>query len=163
MMPTLALALVAAMFLVPLVLAAGWDLACFRIPNRLTLAMALLFPLAALLAPVQVAWGWHVAAGFGVFAAGAGLFAMGLMGGGDVKLMAAATLWLGLPNLGAFMLLVSLSGAALTLALLGLRALPIGRGGPLPAVLHAKAGIPYGVAIATGGILLVWRLPLLGG
>jgi prepilin peptidase CpaA len=163
MTPPIALALAATMFLLPLALAAAWDLACFRIPNRLTLSMALLFPLAVLLVPAQVAWGWHLAAGMGVFAAGAGLFALGMMGGGDVKLMSAATLWLGLPNLGSFMLLVSLAGAGLTVALLGLRALPLGGWRQRPAVLQAQAGIPYGVAIAIGGAILVGRLPLLGG
>lgn len=163
MTPPIVLALVATMFLLPLILAAGWDLACFRIPNRLTLGMALLFPLAALLVPAQVAWGWHLAAGIGVFVAGAGLFALGMMGGGDVKLMSAATLWLGLPNLGSFMLLVSLVGAALTIALLGLRTLPLEGWRQRPAVLRPQAGIPYGVAIAIGGILLVGCLPLLGG
>ena len=41
------------------------------------------------------AYGWHFAAGALVLAVTFGLFAMGGMGGGDAKLLAATALWMG--------------------------------------------------------------------
>ena len=81
-----------------------------------------------------------------VFALFAGAFALGMMGGGDVKLVAAVALWL--PP-GAVLLLVgimSLAGGALTVAML-VRHRLARRGG--------KPEIPYGVAIAFAGLWLI--------
>ena len=82
----------------------------------------------------------------GVFAVFAIAFRIGAMGGGDVKMVAALALWL--PPLAVLKLLVimSLAGGVLTVAML---------------IRHrlAKAGgrleIPYGVAIAFGGFWLI--------
>lgn len=158
---------IVALFLLPLAVAACWDVVAFRIPNALPLALVVLFPLAVALAPAPVAVGWHVAAAILVFVIGAGLFALGMLGGGDVKLMAAASLWLGMNSLALFLVVVSLAGAVLTMVLLVLRALPLhhamaGWGIQVP-VLRSRAGIPYGVAIAFGGVALLGALPMIGG
>jgi prepilin peptidase CpaA len=159
--------MVVAMFVLPLAVAALWDLASFRIPNLLPLALLVLFPVAVAVSAVPVAWGWHLAAGAVVLAVGAGLFALGLLGGGDAKLMAAAALWLGSGNLLGFLLVTSLAGGVLTLVILLLRAAPVRTAlagmGLAPAVLRPRGGIPYGVAIAVGGAALVQSLPMVGG
>lgn len=165
-MTTLQMVIIA-LFLLPLLVAAGWDVAAFRIPNMVPLVSVALFPLAVWLAPSPVALGWHVVAAFVVLAMGIGLFALGMLGGGDVKLMAAVSLWLGINSLTMFLVLVSLAGAALTILLLVLRATPLrhaslGHGAPL-AVLQPRAGIPYGMAIAFGGAVLMHQLPMIGG
>ena len=88
----------------------------------------------------------QIAIAAGVFAVFAIAFRIGAMGGGDVKMVAALALWL--PPLAVLKLLVimSLAGGVLTVAML---------------VRHrlAKAGgqleIPYGVAIAFGGFWLI--------
>ena len=88
------------------------------------------------------------------------LFALGYIGGGDAKLFAAVALWLGFDrDLMNYMLIASLLGGALTLALLALRRVP------LPALLTGqswllrlhddRAGIPYGVALAAGAFLVL--------
>jgi prepilin peptidase CpaA len=93
-------------------------------------------------------------------AVGFTLFAFGFIGGGDVKLFAAVALWLGFDrDLMNYMLIASLLGGALTLALLVLRQVP------LPARLTGqswllrlhdqRAGIPYGVALAAGAFLIL--------
>jgi prepilin peptidase CpaA len=73
-------------------------------------------------------------------------FAMGQMGGGDVKMLAAVALWL--PPMAVFHLVVimSIAGGVLTLAML------------LPARLLRQAGtpeIPYGIAIAFAAFWLI--------
>lgn len=53
----------------------------------------------------------------GVLVIFAGLFALGLMGGGDVKLLAALALWLPLPRFIELIVIMSLAGGILTLAM----------------------------------------------
>ena len=86
-----------------------------------------------------------LAAATAVFVAGAVAFRFRLLGGGDVKLIAAAALWLGAAALGPFLLATALAGGALAVGFLLAR--------------HARreglaAGLPYGIAIAAGGILV---------
>ena len=132
-----------------LALAAGWDLASYTIPNRLQLALVaafVVFVLATGMTPSMVV--------------GFTLFALGYIGGGDAKLFTAVSLWLGFDrDLMSYMLIASVLGGALTLALLALRKVP------LPALLTGqswllrlhdeRAGIPYGVALAAGAFLIL--------
>ena len=131
-----------------LLAAALLDLRSRTIPNGLNLAIALLavpFWWSTGLAPwPDMALQAGVAAL--VFTAFAGAFALGAMGGGDVKMAAALALWL--PEKAVLLLLVimSLAGGALTLAML-IRHRMAKREEPLE--------IPYGVAIAFGGLWLI--------
>jgi prepilin peptidase CpaA len=83
------------------------------------------------------------------------LFVRGWMGGGDVKLLAACSLWFNF-GLGWKMLVaVAIVGGLETLLIMLLRALP------WPptlrkkmAVLQRNEGIPYGVAIGAGVVLI---------
>jgi prepilin peptidase CpaA len=120
-----------------------------RIPNPLPLALALV-------GLVRIAIGLGSGAGAGaaaldlvaaaaVFLAGGAAFRFRMLGGGDVKLFAAAALWLGAAALGPFVLATALAGGALALGFLLARHLrPDG----------LAAGLPYGIAIAAGGILV---------
>jgi prepilin peptidase CpaA len=84
---------------------------------------------------------------FGFFA---GAFALGQMGGGDVKLIGALALWLPFQPLLWMLVVMSLLGGALTLLLLVEKW--IRRRGTTPE-------IPYGVAIAIAGLIAL-REPL---
>jgi prepilin peptidase CpaA len=88
-----------------------------------------------------------------------GLFARGLLGGGDAKLAAATALWLGFEHLPAYLLLAALLGGALTLAILQFRWLPLPmlvRRQSWAERLHRRnGGIPYGAALG-GAALLVY-------
>jgi prepilin peptidase CpaA len=150
------------LFVVPalLALAAGWDMASFTIPNFLSLALIAAFAVFVMLTAMPLGEiGWHLAAGGLGLAGGFALFAFGFVGGGDAKLFAAATLWLGWPHLLDYALVTSLFGGGLALALIGLRHVP------LPASLFSRAwvarlydprsGIPYGVALAAGALVLL--------
>jgi prepilin peptidase CpaA len=151
--------------------AAVTDPLSFRIPNWLTAALAVLFVVAALVARPELDWFGHLAAGLLVFALGAVCFHLGWLGGGDVKLMAAGSLWLGLGHLLPYLTVVSILGGVLTLTLMLVRVLlasataALGHqpGKALPAVLLRGERIPYGVAIAAGSMLMLDRLPFVPG
>lgn len=174
--------LILAMYAAPLLVAAVWDLATFRIPNVLNLVYLALFPVAALLAPGPVDWLWHLAAFGLVFVVGIAMFSFGLFGGGDVKLLIVAALWLGWHNLLELVVWVSLAGGAVALMAV-LETSPIGQW--LLARLHLprfvvkeeaverdegadetppkkpRRHIPYGIGICVGGLAMAGKLPLL--
>ena len=142
-----------------LLLIACWtDLSSLRIPNWIPAAIAGLFALFALGLPLDDVL-WHVLASVVVLVGAAGLFAWGKLGGGDVKLLAAISLWAGWgPPLFDLLLAISLLGGVVSLVVLAFRSRAIaalfhGRGYH-PAVLDPKAGAPYAIAIA-GGFLLI--------
>ena len=74
-------------------------------------------------------------------------FRFGLLGGGDVKLLAAGTLWLGAAALGPYLLVTVLAGGLLAVVFVAwhLRRRPTRR--------RRRPSLPYAVAIAAGGIL----------
>lgn len=89
------------------------------IPNWLTLTIA------ALAVPYWLGTGlelWpdialQLCLAAGAFVIFAGLFAFGLMGGGDVKLLAALALWLPVGRFLELVVIMSLAGGLLTLAM----------------------------------------------
>jgi prepilin peptidase CpaA len=144
-----------------LLLAAGvWDLASFTIPNFIQAALVATFLIFALATGMSAAvFGGHLLAGFIGLIAGFTLFALGYVGGGDAKLFACASLWLGLSELPGFALIASVLGGCLTLALLSFRSLPLpgvlARQGWVLRLHDQAAGVPYGVALAAGALGIV--------
>ncbi|MBF0666149.1 MAG: prepilin peptidase [Brevundimonas sp.] len=144
-----------------LVIVAGLkDLTTMKIPNWISGLLILgFFPAALVIGLAPAAIGLHVGIGVAALLIGMGLFAMNLLGGGDVKLMAAACLWLGLTGSGVFVLATAVIGGVFSLALLLSRAWLqpwVGAGpGWLVQLMEPKGHIPYGVAIA-GGVLVAW-------
>lgn len=139
--------------------AAAMDLFTLQIPNRISAALVLsFFPLALMagLGPADIAN--HLAAGLVALAFGIVLFIPGWFGGGDAKLMAAIALWLGLENLFPYIIYVAFAGGTLASVFLSARTVPLP--GPLLAQpwaqrLHrANSGIPYGLALAAGALLV---------
>jgi len=137
--------------------AASSDLFTMTISNRVTLMLVGgFFALAAITGINAVEILSHVSAGCVVLIAGFGLFARGIIGGGDAKLAAAAALWLGFDHLLPYLLLASLLGGALSVGLIWFRM------APLPEWLARKAwverlhgrdaGIPYGIALAAAAL-----------
>ena len=131
-----------------LVVAAVIDIRTFTISNRLNLTVALMAPLfwwsAAL--PVWPNVAAQVAVAGGVFALLAGAFYAGMMGGGDVKLAAALALWFSPASTIKFLILMSIAGGVLTLLVVGWHRANKREGRP---------EIPYGVAIAFGGLAIL--------
>ena len=133
---------------VMLLVAAIIDMRTFTISNRLNLAVALLAPLYwwSIGLPVWPDAAIQLGVAAAVFALLAGAFYAGMMGGGDVKLAAALALWFSPGSTLKFLVLMSIAGGVLTLMLIVLHRLAKKPGRP---------EIPYGVAIAFGGLWIL--------
>lgn len=139
---------------IALLVAAITDIRTRKIANWLTGGIALAAPLfwwasgLALWPDVAIQIGIAIAT-FGVLA---GLFAIGWMGGGDVKLLAALALWITPSNFVTLLLVMALVGGVLTLIT-----------GSLHVMRRQKdrIAVPYGVAISAGGlwVLIINYLP----
>ena len=138
-----------------LALAAIQDLRTMRIANVYSVALlviALGYPL-AIPGPAPF---WHHLASFAiVFASGVLLFSFGWLGGGDVKLFAAAAAWFGLAELAWFVAAALMTGALLTIVMMGGRL--VLSWGQSWRTVKTNRSIPYGVAIATSAIILSSR------
>jgi len=157
--------LVIAVFPAALLIAAANDVYEFKIPNWISIVLVCAYPPAALavgVAPSVMAEGLMV--GAGALALGFALYAGKIVGGGDAKLLAATTPWLGAGALGVFLFNTAVSGLVLAMVMIMFRKLPI-----LPVYAHApwlielhqrKKDLPYAVAIAGGGLLSFSQTPI---
>jgi prepilin peptidase CpaA len=148
----------ASLFPLLMVFAAIGDLFTYRIPNWLCLTIVALFFPAAFMAGLPLATiGWHLLAGFGALALGFGVFAIGWFGGGDAKLLGAATLWFGWPDSMRFAVYAVLAGGVLALVVAAWSALQVDhevRGWTwFKKAFALKPNVPYGVALAAGALL----------
>jgi prepilin peptidase CpaA len=144
--------------------AAASDLITMTISNRVSIILIagfLVLALASGMAPLAIAS--HAGAAALVLVVSFGLFACGWIGGGDAKLAAATTLWLGFDYLLNYLLYASLLGGALTLLLIQLRLVPLPGllAGQLWAQrLHRKDGaVPYGIALAAAALIVYPETP----
>ena len=133
---------------IALLFAGFTDLRSRRIDNWLNAGIALAAPLfwwaSGLAIWPDVAIQLGVAAG--TFAVLTALFAMGAMGGGDVKLLGALALWIAPWPFLRLVIIMSLVGGVLTILFAAWHIMRRQRD---------KLAIPYGVAIATAGL---WTL-----
>jgi prepilin peptidase CpaA len=165
-MTTILLAIAVFGFFALVIGAAIGDLASMIIPNRIPAGLILLFAVAAPAAGLGLELVlWHVGVGLLVFAGTAALFAAGLFGGGDAKLMPAVALWLGPAAVGPFVMATAIAGGLLAVTFLVLRRLPVpalvGERPWMARLMTEGGGIPYGVAIAAGALLSIGNAPVL--
>lgn len=141
---------------IALLFAAFTDLKRRQIDNWLNAAIALGAPVfwwssgLSLWPDVAVQLGVALAA-FAVFA---GLFALRMMGGGDVKLLTVLALWVTPYHFMQLLLVMALAGGALTIVMAAWHVMRRER---------EKLKIPYGVAIAFGGLWVLAANYLPGG
>lgn len=142
----------AALTLLLLVGAIG-DIRDRRLPNWLALALLLLgLPHAYYLGGLGMT-GWHFAHALIAVVFGAGIFAAGIMGGGDAKFCAGLAAFFPLSEGLNLLLWVSIAGIISILSWMVLRrVLPLKK--PEDGSLHAK--FPYGVSIAISGVFVAW-------
>ncbi|MDZ7283388.1 prepilin peptidase [Sphingomonas sanguinis] len=112
----------------------------------------------ALLAPL---WWWtsglavwpdmavQIGIALAVFLLFAQAFRIGMMGGGDVKMIAAIALWLPLSSLFRMVLVMSIAGGAVTIAMLVDHRLRVRKQGDAAPAIE----VPYGVAIAIAALV----------
>ncbi|BAE52543.1 A24 family peptidase [Paramagnetospirillum magneticum] len=142
------LILSAAVFVVALLDAAWGDLRALRIRNRVPLALLAAFVPAALAGGLSGEdWLLHLGTGMACFVVAAILFSLGVWGGGDAKLVPAVTLWLGPAALPRFLLVMAVVGGLVALAALVRRRAEAGSLRPA-----LRTHVPYGIAIAAGGL-----------
>jgi prepilin peptidase CpaA len=105
--------------------------------------------------------GLAVGSAVAVFAVGAFGFAAGALGGGDVKLLATVSLFAGPARLVDFLLITAVVGGAMALAILA--GAPIGPSvvaDDAPLRIRLRGALPYGPAIAAGGLWVAASLGL---
>ncbi|MBZ9701170.1 MULTISPECIES: prepilin peptidase [unclassified Mesorhizobium] len=160
-------ALIFVVFPFCMLFAAISDMLSMTIANRVQVLLVVVFALVAPLTGMEwAAYGWHFAAGALVLAATFGLFAMGGMGGGDAKLLAATAMWMGLNiQLVEYLVVSTFIGGLLTLAILVYRKSPLavftGRNPFLRHFADETTGVPYGIALGLGGLLTYPDSPLM--
>lgn len=141
-----------------LAILAAFDLHSRRLPNVGVAAFAALFIAHASLGGASFAYvGAHVAVSGLTLLTTAVLFHLRWLGGGDAKLAAAVFLWSGPTNALAVLLVVSACGSLVAIGMIALR-FAGQRGGRLSWLSTAR-GVPYGVALAVGGMLAVLLQP----
>lgn len=140
-----------------LVIAAGFDFACFRIPNNLIVAVLTLYPAWVLVSPQPQPW----LISLGIFAVTLLIamigFRFGLFGAGDGKLLAAVLLWAGPDHATDSLLIMALSGGLLglfygTSARFVIATTFDRLGTPVLRDNLLANRLPYGIAIAVGGL-----------
>ncbi len=148
------------LFLGLLGLAVVTDLDELRIPNRICLLIALLYPSHVLASSEPINWLGALAVAAVVFAIGLLLFCTGALGGGDVKLLTVTALWAGPGLVANFLIITTVAGGAMALIMVSRFRFPL-------AALFETIGatdfrdivlgrvIPYGVAIAAGAYVTI--------
>ncbi|OAP41507.1 peptidase [Sinorhizobium glycinis] len=149
-----------------LAVAALTDLLTMTIPNRVSAILLGAFVVIAPVAGLDIGQiGLHLLAAATVFALCFWLFALGVMGGGDAKLLTASAVWFGLNvSLVSFLIWVAVLGGVLALVILLLRSkehVILAAGVPVPSLLLTAKKIPYGIAIALGGFAAYPASPMM--
>ncbi|MEK7661138.1 MAG: prepilin peptidase [Pseudomonadota bacterium] len=146
-----------------LIIAAIGDAKSFTITNRLNVAFAISFLVFAL--PLGLTFkdiGIHILAATIAFGVGFLLFAAGLFGGGDAKLMAATAIWLGPAPMLSYGVNTALAGGLLAIVLIAARFLAAKIGLPkkpkwLRRLMRKTNHVPYGIALCVGGLFALPR------
>ena len=139
------------------------DITRYVIPNLLNLAILLLYVIAAYFLGLPYEWAF-LAAGIALIV-GLGMFSLGLMGGGDIKLLVVLMLWTGWSSVSfQFLIYTAVLGGLLAVVVLLLRAIApqVMNAGRLPRILRHKEPVPYGVAIAGAFLFLLWNGAIMG-
>ena len=139
--------------------AASSDMLTMRIANWLVGALVVSYFILATLAGVSfMEMATNAGAALIVLVFSFAFFAFGWIGGGDAKLVAATSLWLGFGLLLPYLVYAALLGGGLTLLILAIRRYPL----PPNLAKHKwidrlhdnKSGVPYGIALAIAGLLV---------
>ncbi len=135
-----------------LVIAAVGDVRKYTIPNWISIAVAALYPVYVMLHPQPLDWGSSIIVASALFAVGFLRHSLSVMGGGDVKLLAAAGFWAGTQYLNPLLLIMALSGGVLAVVVMTVRRCRARARKFRKRSKRTEGQLPYGVAIAAGGM-----------
>src|SRR3981081_520339 len=154
--------LIIMVFAVVMAVAAFEDFRRLVIPNLLPVILCIAWPLHFAAAPSLIGALGAIGCALAVFLVGAALFARGFLGGGDVKLLTAATLWAGAAGTPALPGLAGGLGGEVRLVSLvpfGAQLAEASRAFLAPSAISADhdaaKSVPYGVAIAGAGLIVI--------
>jgi prepilin peptidase CpaA len=155
--------LFAAWFILLISIAIVLDATKLTIPNWISVGLVIGFILYCFAGAEDIQVWQHVLVGAAVLIIAAGLYLMRWMGGGDVKILAAIALWAGPLQILPFLLLTTLFGAAIAVAMLAVH-LWVLANAQSATVIAAKRYIPrwvhhglcpYGIAIGTAALIII--------
>jgi prepilin peptidase CpaA len=147
-----------------LLLYAAWhDVSTMTIPNWVSIVLAIVFVPAAFAAGLSMDQiGMHLVFGAVVLLVCAGLFYLNVFGGGDAKVIAAASLWTGLSASAPFVMGMAIAGGLLAAVLIVMRRMKLSSTQAwLNRLMSPEEGAPYAVAIAAGALLAAPASPVL--
>jgi prepilin peptidase CpaA len=139
-----------------LLAASCFDVMKLRIPNLIPLGLLALFALKAVVGSGVHAPFDHLLAMLMALLILLPVFALNMLGGGDVKLLAVVALWLGTNKLAALLILVGIVGGLFALIWLTMRWLvrTVLRDRKLPTSFQARAPLPFALPIMVVALLL---------
>ncbi|MCK5425203.1 MAG: prepilin peptidase [Emcibacter sp.] len=146
------------------------DLASLTLSNRLCIATVLLYPIYLFAIyldghglPVQdvlISLGISII----IFVVCVGLFALNVMGGGDVKFIPAVALWAGAAHIVNYLFITSLVGGAFAAAIIVKNRIKASKYYKSSVNINFSVqkeeedAVPYGVGIAIGGLYVAFQL-----
>lgn len=144
-----------------------YDATRFIIPNWLVGSLLLLYPVAFFTTDMPIDWKMDLLGMLCAFVVGYIIFALRIMGGGDVKLIIVLSLWVGFTKLAQFGFNFAVLGGVLSIIVLIMRKfLPMifKDKEKLPRIFRPKQPVPYGLAIAGAFLLMIYSgdVPVLG-
>ena len=144
------------------------DVQKYIIPNKIVIAITGLYPIAVAANWGVIDWKAGILVGIITFIIGFGIFFLRIMGGGDVKLMAALSLWAGKVAIGDFLILIAMYGGILSVFLILARRIiatyPAVKSGAItpPRIFRKKQPAPYGIAIAGAFLTILFSSQVAG-
>lgn len=145
---------VALIFAILLIAAGLQDAAQARMSNRIVVLLIAGAVVAAIVIGPKLEIWENIAVFAALLVLGTVMFAKGVLGGGDVKVLAATSLWFNLAGAAKMLIAVVMSGGILALLVIAARLVNWGEAARrrLP-FLQPGTGIPYGMAIAAGALI----------
>ncbi|MDD3288321.1 MAG: prepilin peptidase [Alphaproteobacteria bacterium] len=130
----------------------------YKIPNAACISLLVLFPAYVFTSPSGIEWTQNLLVFALVLVVGFFMFSRKLAGAGDVKLLSIVSLWAGPQALAVFLFVTALAGGLLGLVMAGLTIHRNMSRTEDQSISLKTVPIPYGVAIAVGGLASLLQL-----
>ena len=152
-----------ACFLALVLVAAATDIVMYKIPNSVVLMIIALYPIYVIVAPGEQEWLWSLGIFALTIAIGIPLAHFRILGGGDMKLLAAILLWAGPALATPALVVAAVAGGLVSMLMLTKVRFMIANafsviGKESMGKMFLAATMPYGVGLAFGGVFVGWGL-----